>query len=117
VYILAPDEGGRHKPFVAHFTPVVFSQTWDIAARVLLPHGKELVMPGEDTSLVLLLRQPMVLEPGQRFTLRDGARTIGTGVVTKTLPPGARRCQGLGMSPTGCPIALPHRSDPQVTHK
>ncbi|XP_062456732.1 elongation factor Tu, mitochondrial [Rhea pennata] len=85
VYILSPQEGGRHKPFVAHYMPVMFSHTWDIACRVLLPPDKEMVMPGEDTQLSLILRQPMVLEQGQRFTLRDGSRTIGTGVVTKTL--------------------------------
>ncbi|KAM4637237.1 elongation factor Tu, mitochondrial [Amazona ochrocephala] len=87
VYILSPQEGGRHKPFSSHYTPVMFSHTWDIACRVLLPPGKELVLPGEDAALTLLLRQPMVVEGGQRFTLRDGARTIGTGVVTRTLPP------------------------------
>ncbi|XP_074023281.1 LOW QUALITY PROTEIN: elongation factor Tu, mitochondrial, partial [Numenius arquata] len=87
VYILTPEEGGRHKPFVSNFTPVMFSQTWDIACRVLLPPDKELVLPGEDAGLGLLLRQPMVLAPGQRFTLRDGGRTIGTGVVTRALPP------------------------------
>ncbi|NXV57917.1 EFTU factor, partial [Molothrus ater] len=86
VYVLSPQEGGRHKPFVSHYAPVMFSHTWDIACRVLLPPGKDLVMPGEDAALTLLLRQPMVLEQGQRFTLRDGARTIGTGVVAKVLP-------------------------------
>ncbi|XP_074991501.1 elongation factor Tu, mitochondrial [Calonectris borealis] len=85
VYVLSPQEGGRHRPFVAHYSPVMFSHTWDIACRVLLPPNKELVMPGEDATLSLVLRQPMVLEPGQRFTLRDGSRTIGTGVVTRTL--------------------------------
>ncbi|KAM6992997.1 elongation factor Tu, mitochondrial-like [Passerculus sandwichensis] len=88
VYVLSPQEGGRHKPFVSHYAPVMFSHTWDIACRVLLPPGKELVMPGEDATLTLLLRQPMVLEQGQRFTLRDGARTIGTGVVAQVLPMG-----------------------------
>ncbi|XP_014749561.1 PREDICTED: elongation factor Tu, mitochondrial [Sturnus vulgaris] len=86
VYVLSPQEGGRHKPFVAHYAPVMFSHTWDIACRVLLPPGKDLVMPGEDAALALLLRQPMVLERGQRFTLRDGSRTIGTGVVSALLP-------------------------------
>ncbi|XP_039581570.1 elongation factor Tu, mitochondrial, partial [Passer montanus] len=88
VYVLSPQEGGRHKPFVSHYAPVMFSHTWDIACRVLLPPGKDLVMPGEDAALALLLRQPMVLERGQRFTLRDGSRTIGTGVVAKVLPLG-----------------------------
>ncbi|XP_017498469.1 elongation factor Tu, mitochondrial isoform X2 [Manis javanica] len=82
VYILSKEEGGRHKPFVSHFMPVMFSLTWDMACRVILPPGKELAMPGEDLRLSLILRQPMILEKGQRFTLRDGNRTIGTGLVT-----------------------------------
>ncbi|XP_035511206.1 elongation factor Tu, mitochondrial [Morone saxatilis] len=85
VYILSKEEGGRHKPFVTNFMPVMFSLTWDMACKVTLPSGKELVMPGEDTSLTLTLRQPMVLEKGQRFTLRDGNKTIGTGLVTDIL--------------------------------
>ncbi|KAK2510444.1 hypothetical protein Q9233_017735 [Columba guinea] len=56
--------------------------------RGRVDYVKELVLPGEDARLRLLLRQPMVLEPGQRFTLRDGSRTIGTGVVTQTLESG-----------------------------
>ncbi|XP_040829077.1 elongation factor Tu, mitochondrial isoform X2 [Ochotona curzoniae] len=84
VYILSKEEGGRHKPFVSHFMPVMFSLTWDMACRVILPPGKELAMPGEDLKLSLILRQPMILEKGQRFTLRDGNRTIGTGLVTDT---------------------------------
>ncbi|XP_037647272.1 elongation factor Tu, mitochondrial [Sebastes umbrosus] len=85
VYVLSKEEGGRHKPFVTNFMPVMFSLTWDMACRVTLPEDKEMVMPGEDTSLTLTLRQPMVLEKGQRFTLRDGNRTIGTGLVTDIL--------------------------------
>ncbi|XP_029462970.1 elongation factor Tu, mitochondrial isoform X1 [Rhinatrema bivittatum] len=85
IYILSKEEGGRHKPFVTNFMPVMFSLTWDMACRVILPPNKELVMPGEDTSLTLTLRQPMVLEKGQRFTLRDGNKTIGTGIVTNIL--------------------------------
>ncbi|XP_061064224.1 elongation factor Tu, mitochondrial isoform X1 [Eubalaena glacialis] len=84
VYILSKEEGGRHKPFVSHFMPVMFSLTWDMACRTVLPPGKELAMPGEDLQLTLILRQPMILEKGQRFTLRDGNRTIGTGLVTDT---------------------------------
>ncbi|XP_048868824.1 elongation factor Tu, mitochondrial [Brienomyrus brachyistius] len=85
VYVLSKEEGGRHKPFMTNFMPVMFSLTWDMACRVTLPSDKEMVMPGEDTSLSLTLRQPMVLEKGQRFTLRDGNKTIGTGLVTETL--------------------------------
>ncbi|XP_034068890.1 elongation factor Tu, mitochondrial [Gymnodraco acuticeps] len=86
VYILSKEEGGRHKPFISNFMPLMFSLTWDMACRVTLPLDKEMVMPGEDTSLTLTLRQPMVLEKGQRFTLRDGSKTIGTGLVTDILP-------------------------------
>ncbi|KAJ8251008.1 hypothetical protein GJAV_G00216120 [Gymnothorax javanicus] len=86
VYILSKEEGGRHKPFMSNFMPVMYSLTWDMTCRVTLPSGKEMVMPGEDTPLTLDLRQAMVLEKGQRFTLRDGNRTIGTGIVTEILP-------------------------------
>ncbi|KAM4697699.1 elongation factor Tu, mitochondrial [Rhinophrynus dorsalis] len=85
VYILSKEEGGRHKPFVSNFLPVMFSLTWDMSCRVTLPSNKEMVMPGEDSALTLTLRQPMVLEIGQRFTLRDGNKTIGTGLVTEIL--------------------------------
>lgn len=85
IYILKTEEGGRHKPILNNFMPIMYSLTWDMACQVLLPDDKEMVMPGEDTSLTLTLRQPMVLEKGQRFTLRDGNRTIGTGLVTDTL--------------------------------
>ncbi|XP_066577992.1 elongation factor Tu, mitochondrial [Amia ocellicauda] len=86
VYVLSKEEGGRHKPFVSNFMPVMFSLTWDMACHISLPSDKEMVMPGEDTSLTLTLRHPMVLETGQRFTLRDGNKTIGTGLVTEILP-------------------------------
>ncbi|KAG9465668.1 elongation factor Tu, mitochondrial [Eleutherodactylus coqui] len=85
VYILSKEEGGRHKPFVSNFLPVMFSLTWDMSCRVTLPPNKEMVMPGEDSSLILTLRQPMILEKGQLFTLRDGNKTIGTGIVTEIL--------------------------------
>uniref|UniRef100_A0A1L8ED39 Elongation factor Tu n=1 Tax=Haematobia irritans TaxID=7368 RepID=A0A1L8ED39_HAEIR len=86
VYILAKEEGGRSKPFMSFIQLQMFSRTWDCAVQVQIP-DKEMVMPGEDTKLVLRLIRPMVLEQGQRFTLRDGNLTLGTGVVTKVLPP------------------------------
>ncbi|XP_016086961.1 elongation factor Tu, mitochondrial-like, partial [Sinocyclocheilus grahami] len=86
VYLLSKEEGGRHKPFCTNFMPIMFSHTWDMACIVELLPGKEMVMPGEDTSLILALRQPMALDRGQRFTLRDGNQTIGTGLVTEILP-------------------------------
>lgn len=85
VYILAKEEGGRAKPFMSFIQLQMFSRTWDCAVQVKIP-DKEMVMPGEDTKLFLSLLRPMVLEQGQRFTLRDGNLTLGTGVVTKALP-------------------------------
>lgn len=86
VYILSKEEGGRHKPFTSFIQLQMFSRTWDCATQVQIP-GKEMVMPGEDAKLQLRLMRPMVLEQGQRFTLRDGHITLGTGVVTKVLNP------------------------------
>lgn len=86
VYILGKDEGGRHKPFTSNFSPQMYSYTWDVAAKIQLIGGKEMVMPGEDATLNLQLLKPMVCEQGQRFTLRDGKITLGTGVITKVLP-------------------------------
>lgn len=85
VYILNKDEGGRHKPFTSFIQLQMFSRTWDCATQVQIP-DKEMIMPGEDAKLNLKLMRPMVLEHGQRFTLRDGNITLGTGVVTKVLP-------------------------------
>ncbi|KAG5876912.1 hypothetical protein JTB14_037737 [Gonioctena quinquepunctata] len=84
VYILSKDEGGRSKPFTSFIQLQMFSRTWDCPAQVIVP-DKEMVMPGEDSRLILRMLRPMVLEQGQRFTLRDGSQTLGTGVVTKTL--------------------------------
>ncbi|XP_030766999.1 elongation factor Tu, mitochondrial-like [Sitophilus oryzae] len=85
VYVLSKDEGGRSKPFTSFIQLQMFCRTWDCAAQVIVP-DKEMVMPGEDSRLILKMFKPMVLEQGQRFTLRDGSQTLGTGVVTKTLP-------------------------------
>lgn len=86
VYILSKEEGGRPKPFTSYFQMQMFSRTWDCAAQVTIPN-KEMVMPGEDAKLMLKLIRPMVIEKGQRFTLRDGNLTLGTGVVTNILKP------------------------------
>ncbi|XP_018561916.1 uncharacterized protein LOC108904031 [Anoplophora glabripennis] len=85
VYILSKEEGGRPKPFTSYIQLQMFCRTWDCPAQVIVP-DKEMVMPGEDSKLILKMLRPMVLEEGQRFTLRDGSQTLGTGVVTKTLP-------------------------------
>ncbi|ODM92589.1 Elongation factor Tu, mitochondrial [Orchesella cincta] len=81
VYILSKEEGGRQRPFTSLCQMQMFSKTWDCASQISIP-GKEMVMPGEDAKLLMKLYKPMVLEKGQRFTLRDGMVTLGTGVIT-----------------------------------
>jgi len=86
VYILTKEEGGTAKPFTNHFQFVMFSRTFDCPAHVLVLDGKDMVMPGEDAKLKLQLNKPMVMEQGQRFTVRVSGQTLGTGVVTNILP-------------------------------
>ncbi|KAG6448391.1 elongation factor Tu, mitochondrial [Manduca sexta] len=82
VYILSKEEGGRAKPFTSYIQLQMFSMTWDCASQVTIP-DKEMIMPGEDATLHLRLLKPMVCMTGQRFTLRLGDITLGTGVITK----------------------------------
>ena len=83
VYILKKEEGGRHKPFVTNYTPQMYVRTGDVAATITLPEDKQFVMPGENANLSFELMWDMPLEEGLRFTLREGSKTVGTGVVTK----------------------------------
>ncbi|XP_071525128.1 elongation factor Tu [Panulirus ornatus] len=92
VYILKKEEGGRTKPFTSYLQMQVYSKTWRCASQIVIA-DKEMVMPGEDARLIIRLGKPMVLEKGQRFTLREGSVTVGTGVVTainKDLSPDER---------------------------
>lgn len=84
IYILTKDEGGLAQPLAAEKQVLCFSKTWDCAAFIDLK-GKEMVMPGEDCSMVLKLGKQMIVEPNQQFTIRLGTSTIGTGKVTKVL--------------------------------
>jgi len=85
VYILKKEEGGRHKPFISNYTPQMYVRTGDVAATITLAEGKEFVMPGEDAAFEMSLFYEMPLEKGLRFTLREGSRTVGTGVITELL--------------------------------
>ena len=85
MYILKKEEGGRHKPFVSNYTPQMYIRTGDVAATITLDEGKDFVMPGEDASFQLTLFHSMPLEQGLRFTMREGSRTVGTGVVTEVI--------------------------------
>ncbi|WP_111766546.1 elongation factor Tu [Nakamurella deserti] len=83
VYILGKDEGGRHTPFFNNYRPQFFFRTTDVTGVVSLPEGTEMVMPGDTTEMVVKLIQPIAIEDGLRFAIREGGRTVGAGSVTK----------------------------------
>jgi elongation factor Tu len=83
IYCLAQDEGGRHTPFFSNYRPQFFFRTADITGALHLQEGTEMVMPGDNTSVNIELIHPVAMEPGLRFNMREGGRTVGTGVVSK----------------------------------
>jgi len=83
VYILAKDEGGRHNPFYANYRPQFYFRTTDVTGVITLPAGTEMVMPGDTTEMGVELIQPIAMEEGLRFAIREGGRTVGAGTVTK----------------------------------
>ncbi len=85
VYVLKKDEGGRHKPFFKGYRPQFYIRTTDVTGNVELPEGVEMVMPGDNVMITAQLIQPVALEEGMRFAIREGGRTIGAGVVDKIL--------------------------------
>jgi elongation factor Tu len=82
-YILSKDEGGRHTPFFNNYRPQFYFRTTDVTGVVTLPSGTEMVMPGDNTSMSVVLIQPIAMEEGLRFAIREGGRTVGAGRVTK----------------------------------
>jgi len=82
-YILSKDEGGRHTPFFNNYRPQFYFRTTDVTGVVTLPSGTEMVMPGDNTSMTVSLIQPVAMEDGLRFAIREGGRTVGAGRVTK----------------------------------
>ena len=83
VYVLSKDEGGRHTPFFKGYRPQFFFRTTDITGDVQLPEGVEMVMPGDNVKMVVELINPIAMEEGLRFAIREGGRTVGAGVVSK----------------------------------
>jgi elongation factor Tu len=83
VYVLRKDEGGRHTPFFAGYRPQFYVGTLDVTGAVELPEGVEMVMPGDNVNLKVTLIVPVALESGSRFAIREGGRTVGSGVITK----------------------------------
>jgi elongation factor Tu len=83
VYVLRRDEGGRHKAFFSGYRPQFYIQTMDVTGAITLPEGVEMVMPGDSVNLDVELIEPVALEPGSRFAIREGGLTVGSGVITK----------------------------------
>jgi elongation factor Tu len=85
VYVLSKEEGGRHTPFFNKYRPQFYFRTTDVTGEVELPGGTEMVMPGDNTSLTVKLIQPIAMEKGLKFAIREGGRTVGAGQVTEIL--------------------------------
>jgi elongation factor Tu len=83
VYVLSKDEGGRHTPFFNNYRPQFYFRTTDVTGSIKLPEGQEMVMPGDNTNMEIELIQPIAMDQGLRFAIREGGRTVGAGVVTE----------------------------------
>jgi elongation factor Tu len=83
VYVLSKDEGGRHTPFFNGYRPQFYFRTTDVTGSCDLPEGTEMVMPGDNVQMKVTLIQPIAMEEGLRFAIREGGRTVGAGVVSK----------------------------------
>ena len=85
VYVLSKEEGGRHTPFFTGYRPQFYVRTTDVTGNIELPQGVEMIMPGDNTKMTVRLIQPIAIEEGLRFAIREGGRTVGAGAVTKIL--------------------------------
>jgi len=85
VYILTKEEGGRHKPFFNNYRPQFYFRTTDVTGSISLPEGTEMVMPGDNTPMLVELQKPIAMDEQLRFAIREGGRTVGAGRVTKIL--------------------------------
>ncbi len=83
IYVLSKDEGGRHTPFFSKYRPQFYFRTTDVTGEITLPDGQEMVMPGDNTQMTVALINPIAMDEGLRFAVREGGRTVGAGVVTK----------------------------------
>ena len=83
MYVLSKDEGGRHTPFFNNYRPQFYFRTTDVTGSIELPKDKEMVMPGDNVSITVKLINPIAMEEGLRFAIREGGRTVGAGVVAK----------------------------------
>ena len=85
VYVLSKEEGGRHTPFHNKYRPQFYVRTTDVTGEIFLPEGVEMVMPGDNLTITVELLQPIALNVGLRFAIREGGRTVGAGQVTEII--------------------------------
>jgi elongation factor Tu len=85
ILVLTKEEGGRHKPFFNNYRPQFYFRTTDVTGSIVLPEGTEMVMPGDNTTITVELQKPIAMDEGLRFAIREGGRTVASGVVTKIL--------------------------------
>ena len=85
VYVLKKEEGGRHTPFFTGYRPQFYFRTTDVTGVANLPEGTEMVMPGDNVQMEIELIQPIAMDQGLRFAIREGGRTVGSGVVTEVI--------------------------------
>ena len=85
MYVLSKDEGGRHTPFFSGYRPQFYFRTTDITGVIKLAEGVEMVMPGDNATFNVELINPIAMAPGERFAIREGGHTVGSGVVTEIL--------------------------------
>jgi elongation factor Tu len=85
IYVLSKEEGGRHTPFFQGYRPQFYFRTTDVTGSIELPKGTEMVMPGDNISITVQLIQPIAMEEGLRFAIREGGKTVGAGVVAKVI--------------------------------
>jgi elongation factor Tu len=85
IYVLSKEEGGRHTPFFANYRPQFYFRTTDVTGSIKLPEGTEMVMPGDNLTLEVELLAPIAMDNNLRFAIREGGRTVGSGVVSEIL--------------------------------
>jgi elongation factor Tu len=85
VYVLSKEEGGRHTPFFQKYRPQFYFRTTDVTGEITLAEGTEMVMPGDNVSITVELINPIAMEKGLRFAIREGGRTVGAGQVTEII--------------------------------
>jgi elongation factor Tu len=85
VYVLSKDEGGRHTPFFTNYRPQFYFRTSDVTGTLTLPAGIEMVMPGDNVSVEVELQKSVAMEKGLKFAIREGGRTIGSGIVAEVI--------------------------------